>query len=101
MADFNQGMNQNHNTTEDFERFNSDGTKKKGKGDKKGTGLGMALVLIVVLAVALFGNSMVVTRQNQFKLIRQFGRVQRVVRAFIQDSICGIGGYYPETVTAV
>lgn len=79
MADFNQGMNQNHNTTEDFERFNSDGTKKKGKGDKKGIGLGMALVLIVVLAVALFGNSMVVTRQNQFKLIRQFGRVQRVV----------------------
>ncbi len=79
MADFNQNMNQNNNTAESFERFNSDGTKKKNKKDKKGAGFGVVVAFIVVLAVALLGNSMVVTKQNQFKLIRQFGRVQRVV----------------------
>lgn len=80
MADFNQNPNNMNGASESFERFNSDGTKKKNKKDgKKGAGAGAAFVLIVVLAFIMLGNSMVVTRQNQFKLIRQFGRVQRVV----------------------
>lgn len=80
MADFNQNFNTNSGAG-DFERFNSDGTRKKGKGEKnkKGAGAGILLALIAVVALILLGNSMVVTKQNQFKLIRQFGRVQRVV----------------------
>ena len=80
MADFNQNFNTN-NGAGDFERFNSDGTRKKGKGEKnkQGAGAGILLALIAVVALILLGNSMVVTKQNQFKLIRQFGRVQRVV----------------------
>lgn len=74
MADFNQ------NTGAEFERFNSDGTKKKDKKDKKKSSkTGTIAVIVVVLAAIILSNSMVVTRQNQFKLIRQFGRVQRVV----------------------
>lgn len=82
MADYNQNMNQtnNANSSAAFERFNSDGTKKKNKADKKnGSGLGITVVLLAVVALILLANSMVVTKQNQFKLIRQFGRVQRVV----------------------
>lgn len=74
MADFNQ------NTNTEFERFNSDGTRQKSKKEKKGGSktktIVIALLLIVIIILA---NSMVVTRQNQFKLIRQFGRVDRVV----------------------
>lgn len=80
MADFNQNMNQESNTSGPFERFNSDGTRKKTKGEKKNSsGFGILAVLIVIVALILLGNSMVITRQNQFKLIRQFGRVQRVI----------------------
>lgn len=80
MADYNQNMNYTNNAGDNVERFNSDGTKKKGKGNKKkGSGVGFTLVLLLVIAVIVLGNSMVITKQNQFKLIRQFGRVQRVV----------------------
>lgn len=74
MADFNQ------NTGQEFERFNSDGTKQKsGKEKRKGSKLSTIVVLLAAAVIILLSNSMVVTRQNQFKLIRQFGRVQRVV----------------------
>lgn len=76
MPDFNQNMN-NNGTGENYERFNSDGTKKNNK--KKGSGVGVTMILLAVIALIVLGNSMVITRQNQFKLIRQFGRVQRVV----------------------
>ena len=79
MADYNQNTNP-YNTSENYEHFNSDGTKKKNKGDKKkGPALKITVVLILLVAVIVLGNSMVITQQNQFKLIRQFGRVQRVV----------------------
>ena len=79
MADYNQNTNP-YNTSENYEHFNSDGTKKKNKGDKKqGPFLKGVVVLILLVAVTALGNSMVITQQNQFKLIRQFGRVQRVV----------------------
>ncbi len=65
---------------EGFERFNSDGTKKKTPKEKKsGKKAGVVFAVIAVLAVIVLSNSMVVTKQNQFKLVRQFGRVQRVV----------------------
>ncbi|MCD7725900.1 MAG: protease modulator HflC [Clostridiales bacterium] len=68
------------NTGAEFERFHSDGTKQKSKKDKKNRpGIGVIAAVAAVLAVVILSNSMVVTKQNQFKLIRQFGRVQRVV----------------------
>lgn len=74
MADFNQ------NTNEDFERYNSDGTKQGSKENKKKSAkTGTVAVIIILIAAIVLSNSMVVTKQNQFKLIRQFGRVQRVV----------------------
>lgn len=80
MADFNQDMNNTNNTSETYEHYNSDGTKKKNKDDKKKHyGLKIVTALILVVVVIALTNSMVVTKQNQFKLIRQFGRVQRVV----------------------
>lgn len=72
---------QNQNV-QNFERYNSDGTKKKEKkGGKKGKAFGVSFGLLVLVALFVLGNSMVVTKQNQFKLIRQFGRVDRVVSA--------------------
>lgn len=74
MADFNQ------NTSAEFERFNSDGTKQKDRKDKKkGSKTGIIAAAVVIIAVIILTNGMVVTKQNQFKLVRQFGRVQRVV----------------------
>lgn len=74
MADFDQ------NIGAEFERFNSDGTKQKNKKDKKkGSKTGIIAVVAVIIAAIILSNGMVVTKQNQFKLIRQFGRVQRVV----------------------
>ena len=79
MAEYDQNYNTG-NTSETFERFHSNGTKKKDKGERrKGSAFGVLAALVVVAAVILLGNSMVITKQNQFKLIRQFGRVQRVV----------------------
>ena len=42
--------------------------------------LGKTLTLIIVLAAVIgLGGSMVVTRENEYKLIREFGRVSRVI----------------------
>lgn len=74
MADFNQ------NTNTEFERFNSDGTRQKSKKEKKGGSKTKTIVIaLLLIGIIILANSMVVTRQNQFKLIRQFGRVDRVV----------------------
>lgn len=72
---------QNQNV-QNFERYNSDGTKKKDKkGKKKGKTFGISFGLLILAALFVLANSMVITKQNQFKLIRQFGRVDRVVSA--------------------
>ena len=69
MADFNQ------NTNTEFERFNSDGTRQKNKKEKKGGSKTKSIVIVLLLiGIIVLANSMVITRQNQFKLIRQFGR---------------------------
>lgn len=41
---------------------------------KKRAGLG-AVVLLVILALVLLGSSLIVTRSNEYSVIRQFGRV--------------------------
>lgn len=84
--------NTQNNNTVNFEYYNSDGTKRKDKKDKKNkkdkkekkdkkAGFRLAVTALVLLAIVLLLNSLVVTKQNQFKLIRQFGRVDRVVEA--------------------
>ena len=40
---------------------------------------GIIFLLLLIVIVVFAGSSMVVTKQNQYKLIRQFGRVQRVI----------------------
>lgn len=69
----------NNNNQQSFERFASDGTSKKARKERKASDRGLLLVLLLLCAVILLGNSMVITKQNQFKLIRQFGRVQRTI----------------------
>lgn len=69
--------NQNENTSAEFERFNSDGTKKNSKEKKSGKGAVLVVLLAVVLFVGL--NSMIITHENEYKLVRQFGKVQRVI----------------------
>lgn len=73
MAEYTQNNNDN------VEYFNSNGTKKKNKKEKKNSKSGLVLGVFALLAIFLLLNSMVVTRQDQFKLVRQFGRVDRVV----------------------
>ncbi len=71
----------------EFEHFTSDG-RPTGKRAKREPGAGMpgsargvlwAVLAVVVLII--LGNTFVVTHQNEYKLIRQFGRVQRVISA--------------------
>ncbi len=80
MAEYGQNFNQTNDGSQNYEHYNSDGTKKKNKGEKKNRfGLKFVTAIIVLAAVIVLGNSLVVTKQNQFRLIRQFGRVQRIV----------------------
>ncbi len=61
-----------------MEYFNSNGTRKKsGKEKKKG---GRILIFLLLAALIIIGaNSLVITKENQYKLIRQFGRVERII----------------------
>lgn len=70
-------MENEYQSNVEYERFNSDGTKKGAAKKKKSKGGILVLLLIVIVVVGF--NSMVVTKENQYKLIRQFGRVQRVI----------------------
>lgn len=72
-------QNQNQSNVE-YEHFNNNGTKRKGgKEKKKGKG---ALIVLFLLAFIIVGaNSLVITKENQYKLIRRFGRVERVIAA--------------------
>ncbi len=69
---------QNTQNDQEYERFNSDGTKKGKSGSKK-SHKGFLIFLIIAVVVIIGGNSVVITKANQYKLIRQFGRVQNVV----------------------
>ncbi len=50
------------------------------KKQKKSGGLGGAVLLVVVLvALVVLGNSMVVTAENKYTLVRQFGKIEKIV----------------------
>ncbi len=61
-----------------YERYNSDGTKKSEQPPKSHKFRMFPVVIIIIAALFLLAGSMVITKENQFKLIRQFGRVERV-----------------------
>lgn len=61
-----------------YERYNSNGTKK-GSGKGKKTYIGFVVLFIVFALIIVGSNSMVITKENQYKLVRQFGKVQRVI----------------------
>ncbi len=61
-----------------YERYNSDGTKKSEQTPKSHKFRMFPVVIIIIAALFLLVGSMVITKENQFKLIRQFGRVERV-----------------------
>ncbi|MCM1174017.1 MAG: protease modulator HflC [Blautia sp.] len=68
---------QNQSNVE-YEHFNADGTKKK-KGKEKKKGKGVLVFLFLIALVVIGANSAVITKENQYKLIRRFGRVERVI----------------------
>lgn len=70
--------NKSEQSNTEYERYNSNGTKK-GSGKRKNSYIGVIAVLIVLALIIVGGNSIVITKENQYKLIRQFGRVQRVI----------------------
>lgn len=62
---------------ENVEYFTSDGKPKKEKKQRK---LGAPLLFVILIGVIIvLSNLLVVTHQNEYKLIRQFGKVQKVV----------------------
>ena len=62
----------------EFERYNSDGTKRTNEGERKHKFSMIPVVIVIIAALFVLVNSLVITKENQFKLIRQFGRVERV-----------------------
>lgn len=76
---YNQNQsNQTNQSNVEYERFNSNGTKR-GSGKGKKPYIGPIVLFIAIAAIIVGSNSMVITKENQYKLIRQFGRVQRVI----------------------
>ena len=62
------------NTTE---RFGSDGKPKKNKDDKKQRGA--AGWIILLLAIMVLSSGIVICHENEYKLVRRFGRVVRTI----------------------
>lgn len=67
-----------------FESFDSNGNPKKGKAkaaDKieKKSFKGWLILAAVIFALIVVKSCMIVTYDNQFKLVRRFGKVERVI----------------------
>ena len=62
--------------------------------DSKKKSLGFLKYVLAVLVLFLLGNSVVICRENEYKLIRQFGKVQRVI------SVSGLSFKIPFIQTA-
>jgi len=48
-------------------------------GEKKKKGFGVIKYIILVVLLITVGNSLIICQENEYKLIRQFGKVQQVV----------------------
>ncbi len=58
------------------EKFNSDGTPQRDKKSK-----GWIVWIVIIFAIIVGSASTVVCHENEYKLIRQFGRVDRTITA--------------------
>lgn len=61
------------------ERFASDGTPVKEKNEKKKRNKLVWLVAVIIVIFAMIDSCFVICQENEFKLIRQFGRVDRTI----------------------
>ncbi len=64
--------------TKTTERFGSDGRPKKNKENKK-SGRGAAGWIILVIALFIISSGIVICHENEYKLVRRFGRVERTI----------------------
>ena len=55
------------------ERFTSDGKPVKDKKKNKGA----ALWIIILAALLILSSGLVICHENEYKLVRRFGRVER------------------------
>ncbi|MBP5702163.1 MAG: hypothetical protein J6W85_06965, partial [Lachnospiraceae bacterium] len=67
-----------------FESFDSNGNPKKGRtkaADKKEkrSFKGWVIFAVVIFALIIVRSCMIVTYENQYKLVRRFGKVERVI----------------------
>ena len=58
-----------------YEHYDSQGNIK---GNMKWKKVRLIMILLIALVI-IFGNSFVITHKNEFKLIREFGRVEKVI----------------------
>lgn len=59
------------------ERFTSDGRPVKDKSRNKGA----ALWIVLLLALLILSSGIVICHENEYKLVRRFGRVERTISA--------------------
>ena len=63
----------------EFEKFDSKGNPKSSSSKNKGQA--WILWILVIFALIVLKACMVVTYENQFKLVRRFGKVERVIQS--------------------
>ena len=63
----------------EFEKFDSKGNPKSSSSKNKGQA--WILWILVIFALIVLRACMVVTYENQFKLVRRFGKVERVIQS--------------------
>lgn len=61
------------------ERYSSDGTPVKEKKEKKKANKLLVVVIVIIAIFAMLDSCFVICQENEFKLIRQFGRVDRTI----------------------
>ena len=61
-----------------FESFDSKGNPKSSK--TKNSVKGWIFIVAIIFALIVVKSCMIVTYENQFKLVRRFGKVERVIQ---------------------
>ena len=67
------------NENKDNNTMNKDDNIERIRQPKSKTPL-IAAVIILLIAIIVLGNSMVITKENEYTLIKQFGKVERIIK---------------------